>query len=327
MTDHTVRAQAATLGLAEDEQVIYRAAVELGQITHESLREHEFCQSAGIDSDRVGGALRLFVDRRLVTPVLGRPDQFEVVDPGLALDPWAQDLESRARVARVEIERLSKRHRRRENATPESFVEVIQDVERAKAEVSAAHLAAKREVLSMERAPYQGSPGDLGAEQAELMRAGVVHRVLYELCEVEARRSDIEPGIRGGEIARARADLPLRAFIVDRQIGFVPGRRGSFLVDPLVIVHEGSLLDAILETFETCWAGAVPLSPTSPTDASASELVSMLSAGYTDDGIARQLGVSRRTVQRRISALMREWGVQNRFQAGLVLSAHIGHER
>jgi DNA-binding NarL/FixJ family response regulator len=46
-------------------------------------------------------------------------------------------------------------------------------------------------------------------------------------------------------------------------------------------------------------------------------LLGLLVAGLKDETIARQLGVSLRTVQRRIAALMHELGARTRFQAGV----------
>jgi DNA-binding NarL/FixJ family response regulator len=42
----------------------------------------------------------------------------------------------------------------------------------------------------------------------------------------------------------------------------------------------------------------------------------MLAAGLKDDAVARQLGVSKRTLDRRVQELMRNLGAWTRFQAG-----------
>ena len=47
------------------------------------------------------------------------------------------------------------------------------------------------------------------------------------------------------------------------------------------------------------------------------EIVLLLAAGATDETIARRLGISARTVQRRVHALMEHLGVRTRFQAGV----------
>ena len=60
-----------------------------------------------------------------------------------------------------------------------------------------------------------------------------------------------------------------------------------------------------------------PADPSTYPDSDTFELLTMLAAGMTDDGIARQLRVSARTVQRRVSELMEGLGARNRFQAGV----------
>ncbi|MFJ3772384.1 LuxR C-terminal-related transcriptional regulator [Streptomyces sp. NPDC090075] len=44
-------------------------------------------------------------------------------------------------------------------------------------------------------------------------------------------------------------------------------------------------------------------------------MLARLSAGFTDEHIARSLGCSLRTAQRRVAHLMRELGATTRFQA------------
>ncbi|WP_406385668.1 response regulator transcription factor [Streptomyces sp. NBC_01618] len=72
---------------------------------------------------------------------------------------------------------------------------------------------------------------------------------------------------------------------------------------------------------------AVPLPPAgegvqsgaSPTNESR-QLLSYLSAGLTDESIARELGVSERTVARRIVRLQEMLGARTRFQLGVQAS-------
>ncbi|MEH1126371.1 helix-turn-helix domain-containing protein [Micromonospora sp. CPCC 206061] len=60
-------------------------------------------------------------------------------------------------------------------------------------------------------------------------------------------------------------------------------------------------------------ASPAEVAPDGPTCA----LLGLLAAGLTDEAIARTLGVSLRTIQRRIHDLLLELGVTTRFQAGL----------
>lgn len=47
------------------------------------------------------------------------------------------------------------------------------------------------------------------------------------------------------------------------------------------------------------------------------ELLGLLADGLSDQAIGRRLGLSRRTVQRRVRSLMDHYSVQTRFQLGL----------
>jgi DNA-binding CsgD family transcriptional regulator len=74
--------------------------------------------------------------------------------------------------------------------------------------------------------------------------------------------------------------------------------------------------------FDEYWARATPLpgrEDVSDTDelGDVRVVLELLQLGMKDETIARQLGVSLRTVRRRIAALMDDLGVATRFQAGL----------
>ncbi|GAA3109294.1 hypothetical protein GCM10010530_35770 [Kribbella aluminosa] len=76
--------------------------------------------------------------------------------------------------------------------------------------------------------------------------------------------------------------------------------------------------------FETVWNRASPLSVTDsdglrPEEALSSEdrhLLSLLVAGLTDDAAGARLGISRRTVARRVQQLMEQTHSRSRLQLG-----------
>jgi len=53
-------------------------------------------------------------------------------------------------------------------------------------------------------------------------------------------------------------------------------------------------------------------------------IVTLLAAGHTDSSASAELGLSLRTVGYAIRALMDRYGVENRFQLGLLLGASSG---
>jgi DNA-binding CsgD family transcriptional regulator len=137
--------------------------------------------------------------------------------------------------------------------------------------------------------------------------------------------------VSAGEQAGTAADLPFKLALVDARWALLPLAPGTELSGALV-VRRSPLLDALIQNFETQWARAIPVpvasSPATPdrddhegtgtgTGDSHTELLTLLAAGMTDERIARRLGVSARTVQRRVSALMSGLDANNRFQAGV----------
>jgi DNA-binding CsgD family transcriptional regulator len=88
-----------------------------------------------------------------------------------------------------------------------------------------------------------------------------------------------------------------------------------------------SVVATTAELFERIWLTATPLIPAEPTasapalddctlDARERELLSLLSAGSTDESAAARLGVSVRTVRRMMADIMHRLGARSRFQAG-----------
>jgi DNA-binding NarL/FixJ family response regulator len=74
----------------------------------------------------------------------------------------------------------------------------------------------------------------------------------------------------------------------------------------------------VTAVFEAFWRSARPLfSPDDEDAVSERELLSLLVVGLTDAAAAAQLGISVRTVQRRISELSERAGVSSRFQLGV----------
>ena len=93
-------------------------------------------------------------------------------------------------------------------------------------------------------------------------------------------------------------------------------------VTTLVTRHPG-LIEVIGHIFEGLWRASTPvLLQEADRDGRSNEqelLLSYLSTGMKDDAMARALGVSPRTLARRMRELLDDLGVQTRFQAGLKL--------
>jgi len=82
-----------------------------------------------------------------------------------------------------------------------------------------------------------------------------------------------------------------------------------------VVLRDPMVVAAFIALFDRLWAAATPAEHTD--DPASNALVDWMQQGLTDEAIARAMGVSLRTVRRRIAALMSEHGVTTRFQLAL----------
>jgi DNA-binding CsgD family transcriptional regulator len=119
-----------------------------------------------------------------------------------------------------------------------------------------------------------------------------------------------------GEEVRLIDDLPTRMFVISGTHAIVPEPLG-FADSPRLLVRQGALVAALTLLFEQFWEKAVPVSEFSvPSSRERTFLLRQLQVGARDEQIARTMGLSLRTVRRRISELMIELGADTRFQAG-----------
>lgn len=84
-----------------------------------------------------------------------------------------------------------------------------------------------------------------------------------------------------------------------------------------LVLRAPALVALVRALFEEYWAQAVPLPTGEPGEPDGqSAVLELLKLGMKDESIARQLGVSLRTVRRRIADVLDELGASTRFQAG-----------
>ncbi len=130
-----------------------------------------------------------------------------------------------------------------------------------------------------------------------------------------------------GEQIRVADEVPVKMVIVDDTMAMLPLAAERNTAPESVLVHAGGLLSALTAYFEVAWERAYPLWPNragddlvemrpGDIDELDSQILALLLAGLTDQALAGQLGLSLRTVQRRIRVLMDKAGVDTRIQLG-----------
>lgn len=127
----------------------------------------------------------------------------------------------------------------------------------------------------------------------------------------------------GGAVVRTIARPPVNFYVFDRRTAVVeaPITRP----DCVALTVQGEPLVGIIRAlFETWWSfGQDVMASPGRLDRQERALLQLLGEGAKDDHIARQLGLSVRTVRRRISELLGRLEASSRFQAG-VLAARRG---
>jgi len=309
-----------SLGLSEAESSVYTAAVAGSGATAAELAER-----CGLPASRVVRALSALAGRGMVSRVPGRPVRYLAASPDLAVGALIGAREEELREARTAAHRLMDTYRAAARYTdPQQSVEVLVGRDLISNRVRQLQQSATDQVRGFDRPPYLNPPGQNSAPERRRLQQGIRYRVIYdrEALEWPGRLTgDILPSVRDGEKARVRPVLPIKMFLIDDRMAIIPLESAARMLDTAYAIHPSSLLDALGQLFEAEWERATPVradqvAPDRP-DVPSRELLTLLAAGHTDEGIARSLGWSMRTTQRRVRRLLDELGATSRFQAGM----------
>ncbi|HEY8474686.1 MAG TPA: helix-turn-helix domain-containing protein [Natronosporangium sp.] len=305
-------------GLTATEEAVYRALVGTTSASPAELRDQLGCPPAKL-SQALGRLERL----GLVSRTPGRQPRYVAAPPDVAVEPLVLAQQVRLEQARAQAAALMDRYRsaRRSRGTGE-LVEVVVGLDAIRQRFEQLQRTARKQVCAFVMPPFLTDGGDDQYREIELaqLARGVAYRTVYShdgfaaQGGLEAMLADVA----AGEEVRIADRLPIKLFLVDDQVAFVP-MTGTDGDEPpgAVVVHPSGLLTALAALFERVWAQAAPFGTDgAPADADTDRVLALLRAGFTDAAIARQLGTSTRTVQRRIRELMDRAGAQTRFQLG-----------
>lgn len=171
-------------------------------------------------------------------------------------------------------------------------------------------------------------PSPLQPDERVALADGVQVRAVYdrEGLEQPGAIAALYGHAAAGEQARVYSPVPVELVIVDRRAAMIP--LVTDVPDAVaLLLRPCGLLDALVLSFEMIWEQASPFNPTArevnlgnggggTLPADVERILPLLAVGLRDDCIARELGLSARTLDRRLRAMMRTWGAATRFQAG-----------
>lgn len=158
-------------------------------------------------------------------------------------------------------------------------------------------------------------------QDTELLARGVSLKIVYQADSVRTPPmmqyvSDL--AAVGAQIRVARR-VSHRMMILDRRVVFV-ATAADTLALPYLMVNEPALTQSFSNQFAVNWrvAHSIGITAEDVLDFErVQEILRVLASGATDEAAARQLGVSDRTIRRRVAAVMDLLGATSRFEAGV----------
>ncbi|MEU0374377.1 helix-turn-helix domain-containing protein [Streptomyces sp. NPDC006283] len=306
------------VGLGRLENDAYLALLDLNRATAEELAESVGCSPAELRP-----AVRGLLDHGLVQQLGFTPALYALVAPDEALPALISRRRGDLAQMQIHVEELADRLRARPAREGKPVVELLEGEDAVLAAVSRLQLEAREEIIAVDAPPYiggQSNPNDL---ELSRLADGVAYRFVYarEALASPEHMAAMRRCTEAGEQARLLPDVTLKMFVVDRTTALLPVSYAEQDPSVRLLVHESALVDALVCCFEGLWARATPLDAAAAQDGGPSvrdrELLSLMASGMKDRTIARSLGVTERTVGRRLTELMAELGVETRFQAGV----------
>jgi predicted transcriptional regulator/DNA-binding CsgD family transcriptional regulator len=178
------------------------------------------------------------------------------------------------------------------------------------------------EVLGMLNPPMGPTPfPGVPSGSAELARRQLPSRTLCAAALLDPQ----EPGWEAVEAARrvssvrVSARLPMKMMLVPGRAALLPMDWERQRPDEVLVVRSPALLCALLTIFNLLWERAGPIDRVTAGAIHGADdaLLQLLADGLQDEAVADKLGVSVRTVRRRVADLLEDLGARTRFQAGV----------
>ena len=246
----------------------------------------------------------------------------ELVDPD---ERTLLELRSRINARRREMAALTPAYvEARKRLAADSSVEVVEDQDKVQRVLIEYGRSATDRVLIAR--PGQGANADIHEESVQkdldLLRSGVRRQTLYHSSTRDhvPTRKAVETITAAGGQFRTLPYMPLRTLIFDEKVAVVARQLHPGDVAGLVI-RDPNLIRVFGLLFDFAWGLAEPFLSESPgrdeLTSTQRSVLTALAAGYSDEAIARRVGISVRTCRRHIAWMLEELGAESRFQAGI----------
>lgn len=283
------------------------------------------CRDLGISTQRGTAIASALEAKGLVNRLSGNEYRVAATPPEAALEPLLlRRHEQLERAGKSIAELTDLYHSTVRQRSPHELVQTVLGREAVRRRIEQLQYVAHDEVMVVLRPPWLLPECDRA--KLRVLRRGLRYRALFDRAALRSPGLAEELALyqSEGQQTRAADALPMKLAIADRSFAVVllPAQ-----AEPAaVVIHPSPLLDGLAAMFEALWQNATPLDQRADGDAGGqrrprlaaedTRILSLLLTGQTDEAVARQLGLSLRTVQRRVQRLMSEAGVTTRLQLG-----------
>ena len=306
---------------------IYVAAIRLGAPTRAGLRTAEF------DDEAITVGTSELVARGLLATT-DEPDAWQVVPPREALPRYADVVERRMETTRATAMQVEALWRRAVGDRPpqgNSGFELLLGADAVEDRIASLHRTATRRLwwaVDPSPAAQRLLEDDVLGLDRLTLREGVRRRVVLDtsLLENEAALDHLDRSRAAGQAVAVANGLPFSVLVADSTAAIVDLTAFDAEAESSVEARVAPAVQAVERLLEVIWGLSTPYGrhargwhgadrlPLAERD---QRILSLLATGASDQVIARQAGVSARTVERRVRYLMDHLGAATRFQAGV----------
>lgn len=314
------------IGVTPDEERVYELLLE-----HPSWRVKELTQNSQLSRS----ALRRALQGLLVKHMIERRAEghgFVPMPPDVAVVTLIQHRQRELDQANAAAKRLVEVFRHGDRGVRSDFIDVLAGPDAIAQRLLQMLDGARAEWCILVRPPYTLGPSTGTEIEHGLRDRGVRVRTISEpsVLELPGLLSAMEEEVRLGVGVRILPALPFKMALADRRAALVAAGEEAVPLSEALYFETPPLVTALSIAFESLWRDAHELRvPTRETkepdvgvDVANRRVLSLLAAGVKDESIARALGISRATVERRIKRLMDTLGTSTRFQLGFFASQH-----
>jgi DNA-binding CsgD family transcriptional regulator len=314
------------LGVSLDAEKVYRAMLGSPRAGVVQIAEE-----LGWSGDRVREGLDELARLSLLRPSWEAPGSLRLVSPEVGLSSLLADQEaelierqrqiaaSRAAVAAVVADYADLHHSRHH-----SDIEQLVGIDAVRSWIEERAHAGGTELMTF--SPSSALSEQSMAASKPLDKAGLERGITMRTIYLDSARNH-PPTLgylrwladAGGQV-RTAPTLPLRMMIFDREQALIPVNPDHSKTGAVVQRGPG-MVAALCALFDQTWQNAKPVGQEKHRDdqgltGQEQAIITLLAEGWTDDVIARKLGVSVRTSRRITAELTLRLGARSRFQAG-----------